>query len=689
MGVKGLFSLLANEPSRFGSQWLTDLDSDVHIYIDGPALHHHLIECFQRKSGLPPSIHLSSLDKSSVTVSPCTIYKLTRAFFEQLRLSTSNNSKIHLVCDGVASLHKGKQQIERITENCELFNQAARSFINEASSRTYHVPHLWGEDAMIEAAESDACEKQLVHFAPSEAESFIAEKVATTKERSIVFSNDSDFLVFGVAFVPLHSLEYRATENEKTVIMGWEYTKTQFIAAYPELDEPKNEDSFVVMATMAALSGCDYYLPTHHQRRIASARNIIVNSDIGGLRQKHRNDPTAKFTLLAVLRYIIHFRSQNKVAWMKRMVKAIVSSEGGKDLLVKEQELHQALASIRSSYLGTDIRRLEEGLPANRMVELKRILLQNKFYCKPLMELCEGAPDNERFRNRKSKGKGKSKKKGQKKHVDASDGIMNRTREGASKSYWMSKKFVLCRDNLYAYLALKYPAFVTLKDDASTESVVTEYCRAGGSNNITVQEFQTAIPNSNGGINRFEGRFIYDAIEIFVSEHDEKKKRLSMECVGRLSPSYYYLFYMALLLESRNDLLVLLTISLVPTRMPHNQKKQKEPFDRKEYIKSVGRLQIAALQTKIVFDALTCFGDNDGVEFQQSFSPRFFFCDKILLTSWSIVAELDASEFDEWENNESIMTEIREKVKRAFLTRSYALDDVVDSIWTTWCKLNA
>jgi hypothetical protein len=681
MGVKGLYSLLANEPSRFGRQWSTDLDTDVDIYIDGPALHHHLIHIFQRRTNLPPSISLKSLDYSSAIVSPCTIYKLTRVFFAQLLEATSKNSRIHLVCDGVASVHKGKQQVERIANNCELFDQATRNFINGRWG-TYHVPHLWGEDAMVEAADADACEKLHLHFAPSEAESFIANMIARKSDgkESVVLSNDTDFLVFGVAFVPLQSLEYRSLENYQTILMGWEYTRPQFIAAYPELDEIENEESFIVTTTMAALTGCDYYLPTHLQRRISSARNVIVNSNIGGLRQRHRNDPTAKFTLLAVLRYIVHFRSQNKEDWMKKMIKSIVTSEGETDKLVREHDLMKALESIRSAYQGNDIGQLENGLVINKMVELNRLLLQKKIYCKSVMELCEGAGRGDRPNKRTSKSKGKKKKKGPKDDAHSPNEIHNRIGEGGSM--WMSEKFVLCRDQLYSYLAQQYPPFALSVDGCN--NIVTEYCRAGGSENVTYKEFQAIIPDHHVGMNSSKGQsFIQDKIRIIAPGLDEENQILLEECVGQLSPMYHYLLYISLLLDSKVDVLFLLAMALIPCRTIHRQKEYQTLSDRKEYVQSLGRLQIAAQHAKLIFDAITCFGGSMGADFERNFSPRKIFCDEHLLASWSIIAELNEHKMDE-----SILGEIKQCVKRTFQTRAYALDEVVDSIWITWLTLN-
>jgi len=189
MGVKGLYSLLSNEPSRFGYQWSstdslansTSVNRD--IYIDGPALHHHLIHCFRVGSGLPPSFEKKDLENypSNGVLSPYIVYALTRAFTSQLVASMHDSdsincasTKIIFVFDGVAPVCKEEQQVERIKENCLVYDTATRFYLKKQDdNKIFHTTHLFSEDAMIEAVEDEEKTTKAgieIHHAQFEAE---------------------------------------------------------------------------------------------------------------------------------------------------------------------------------------------------------------------------------------------------------------------------------------------------------------------------------------------------------------------------------------------------------------------------------------------------------------------------------------------------------------------------------------
>ena len=105
-----------------------------------------------------------------------------------------------------------------------------------------------------------------------------------------ILANDTDFLVYpsSPGFISFKSLEIQK-ENGITRLSGIEYTRQQFLGAFLPNAEAVQED---VMPVIAALVGCDYVLNEKSQRVLCSAMNQIVRSDIGGLRQKARNNPT-------------------------------------------------------------------------------------------------------------------------------------------------------------------------------------------------------------------------------------------------------------------------------------------------------------------------------------------------------------------------------------------------------------
>ena len=681
MGVKGLYSLLANEPSRFGRQWSTDKDADIEIYVDAPALHHHFIETVQKRYNLPPSISIKDLDYASAIVSPCTIYKLTRAFCAQLLQAISKDSIIHFVFDGVASVHKEKQQVARVSENCELFDQAARSFIN-SKWNTYHVPHLWGEDALIEAVETDTCDRLSVHFAPSEAESYIADMIGGNADnlRPIVLSNDSDFLIYGVSFVPLHSLEYRSLEGVD-ILMGWEYSKEQFMAAHPQLDIGCDQSRFTIFTALAALAGCDYNLPSKLQRRISSARNIILNSNIANIRLRYRNVPTAKFTLIAVLKYIIHFCTHAKEKWMDKMIQSIVAAEGEKDKLAREYDLVAALEAIRNIYKGEEGESVDGASPASSMVELNRLLLQKILHCKPLIEICEGAKNKESAKKRKSKGK-KKKKGSTNSEVENPGELYDRVGEGGS--LWMSAEFVRCRDQLYAFLARHCPSFRDVPSDSCSNHVI-EYCRSGGGNNVTYKGFKAAIPDHCDGMisnDNYGHSHVQDIINMIAPDLDEENLSLVENCFNQSPPKYRYLIFAMLLLDSDIDVMFLMTTILMSDKAIHKQKLFTTISKRKEYTESLGRIQIALQHIKFTNDAVTTFGKYPSMKNIRGLSPRHIFCDEHLLASWSIINESNENEFDD-----EFLVAIRHSINRSFRNKSTLLDERIDPIWSLWLKL--
>ena len=66
-----------------------------------------------------------------------------------------------------------------MTVNCTVFDEAARLFVNgEERGKRFHVPHLFGEEAMCEALETLSLEdvnqdRISIHFADFEAETDI------------------------------------------------------------------------------------------------------------------------------------------------------------------------------------------------------------------------------------------------------------------------------------------------------------------------------------------------------------------------------------------------------------------------------------------------------------------------------------------------------------------------------------
>ena len=696
MGVKGLYTLLSNEPSRFGQRLLISQSTpDVDIYIDAPALHHHLIHCYQRRINLPPLLNFRDLDKSTSTigiVSPCTIFQLSKAFIRHLLDTCSSNSRVHCVFDGVASQLKEKQQLERIKENCSVFDQASRSFVNANANginkrgNNYHIPHLFGEDAMLEAIELEAAQSKSqsqstrihIHFAEAEAESFIADMVSKSRgetESAVILSNDSDFLVFPsvASFVPLHSLEYTTSEDGKSVLMGWEYKREKFVAAYPEFQGKDRNDAFCVMTTMAALAGCDYNLSPTLQRRISSGRNVIVNSNIGGLRQRDRNDPSARGALLAVLRYISHFRRTNTIKdWLFNMADSIASAEGTKDVAQRRCDFLEALSDIRNVYAGVGDKGnqivLDNIKCEDNMVDLKRLLLQRKFYCKPIMELCEGAR-HQVSKARKTKGK---KRKNDRLSVQT----CIEGRIGSGGSLWMESIFVECRDRVYEFIANKHGC------NEGDENDIIEHCRSGGSNQLSYKGYQVAVESDNSQSSE-DSTFRDTILQMIGGAESGNEGTLLGTHLEGTCQEHHFIAFASLLLKDATDALMLITLALAPKESIHRQKEFHTIMQWKEYMVSNGRIQIALYHTGLIIDAAIALGGVDGevAAAERYFSPRNVLCDERLLAAWSIVSEVR-----EHEINDEILGTIKGRWNRSFHTQCHDWSDDIDTIWNCWLE---
>lgn len=689
MGVKGLYTLLSNEPSRFGQRLIISHSTpDVEIYIDAPALHHHLIHCYRQRINLPPFLKLRDLDGGSTSgiVSPCTIFQLSKAFIRHLLDTCSSNSRVHCVFDGVASQLKEKQQLERIRENCSVFNQASTSFVHGKRGNTYHIPHLFGEDAMLEAIELEAAQSTRIHihFAEAEAESFIADMLSKSRgegetENAVILSNDSDFLVFPsvTSFVPLHSLEYTTLEDGASVLMGWEYKRESFVAAYPQFQGKDDNDVFGVMTTMAALAGCDYHLPTTLQRRISSGRNVIVNSNIGGLRQKNRNDPSARGALLAVLRYISHFRRTDTEEWLFNMADSIALAEGTNDVAQRRCDFLEALSRIRNVYAGIGDKGNHSVLDSmkceNNMVDLNRLLLQRKFYCKPVMELCEGAR-HQASKARTTKGK-KRKNDRQSIHTCVEDRI------GSGGSLWMESIFVECRDRVYEFLANRHGCNEGGVNDLPVINII-EHCRSGGFKQLSYKGYQVEVKSENFQSSQ-DSTFRQTILQMIGGVGISNEVTLLGTHLEGMRQEHQFIAFASLLLKEPTDALMLITLALAPKSSIHRQKEFHTIMQWNEYMVSNGRIQIALYHTGLIIDAVIALGNVDGemAAAQRYFSPRNVLCDERLLAAWSIVCEVRENDF-----NDDILGTIKDRWNSSFRIQSHDWGDDIDNIWNCWLE---
>lgn len=678
MGVKGLSSYLSTEPTRFGRQRIITKGDNVQIYIDMPALHHHFIDCFQKRASPPPSFNMRDLDMPTTGIcSPCTVFKLTLAFFRHLLKTISVESKIYCVFDGMASDTKQKQQIERMTVNCTIFDEAARLFVNgEERGKRFHVPHLFGEEAMCEALETLALEdinqdRISIHFADFEAETYISDIM--NAQDSVIFSNDSDFLVYPKiqSFMPFHSIEYSILSDGSDSIMGWEYTKNQFLAAHTNLLGINYEDSLLIMTTVAALAGCDYTLEPSLQRRIASARNIVVKSNVGGLRQRDRNDPSAKNTLISVIRYVSHFRRSNDEKWMLKMADKIALEEGRKDATERASSLVEALYAINQIYAGKEYHQNDNtlqksGLQRN-LAEIFRILNQQKFYCKPMLEVCQRSKTEKQKR-----GRGRGKKKGQKK---ASNEENVQDRRGLGSSLWMKESFVECRDRLYGFILGRGDKGEAGNGDTSFE--ITELCRSGISDQVTFKKYTFEISPWSESLPKEMSDVLLNLMG---------NESISSTDIDRLGCRQKFILYACLLLESQLDVIILLVVSLAP-RGRHRQKEYHTLMHWQEFVQCNARLVLSLYHAQLAIDSVNFLSSVNQDSILPSISLHQIFCDERFLVAWEILSETMAKDTSDLLLDDFDLEFVKSKWNRAFKTDSRDWTDThIDNVWNLWKK---
>eukprot|EP00957_Ditylum_brightwellii_P204028 15337279-Ditylum_brightwellii.AAC.1 len=138
MGIKGIYSLLQEDPNRFGSSFVasssssSSSSSNVILYIDGPALHHHILSSFKGDTATGIICGLSKL------------YHATQEFAHLLHASTQAK-EIHVIMDGVSSPWKRDCQVSRMEERARVCSSVATSLTQclEKKKEEIVADYLW------------------------------------------------------------------------------------------------------------------------------------------------------------------------------------------------------------------------------------------------------------------------------------------------------------------------------------------------------------------------------------------------------------------------------------------------------------------------------------------------------------------------------------------------------------------
>lgn len=646
MGVKGLSSYLKNEPSRFGRR-VSLKDRSGIIFIDGPAFHYYLIHSICKKSLPPSSETMVDLDDSPVgIVSPRAIFNLSSEFFLYLFSIIDEQCEVHLVFDGIASSYKENNQILRIQESCNLYDETVRAFIRNEQVKRPIVSHLFGEDAIANAIQNIKEPRLKIFHAQGEAETFIYTATQDLIDMDVlVLSSDSDFLLFpGIpGYVPWQSMEYTADG-----IDGWEYTRTQFLAAHPDLSDSNASMEFRGMICIAAFCGCDYTLEPRLQKRLKSAQTIILKSNIGGLKSKDRFKPSFKNIALSVLRYVAYFKKKFKMDWYHEMMSAIVNAESSKiSLECRLEDLHEALEQIYIVYKGDEE---GNGRPKEVSSELRRIISLQKLYCKPVLELYKIDKDA----NIKSDTE-----------EHQSNGVKMRSNQGV----WMDPRFSSCRDRIYSLLSTKYPK---LRD-----SIITEFTRSGGYGQVSLRviEKSTSVRDNN-----FD---FHHTAQLLCSLCVPSTDDTIVLCSNYLHqlPSYLHgAFLASMMLEQERHVLFLYLLILIFPKDHNISTSIDPPRDRCEYIKALGKCNLAIFHIKLAKEAILCIDNSsrlDNVEFQYC----DIFSDRKAAIIWNVI--------EEYENNFNYHIEnISESLHQSKHIHPVNNVDDIRLLWDAWSKTN-
>jgi hypothetical protein len=777
MGVKGLHSLLSDDPRRFGVRWTLGADGandgdnvSTIVYIDGPALLHHLLAAY-------PSLLVGRRDSASTMsmppvgdnmpsclfgqVSPEAVYVMAQSFV--ISLVAAGISEVHLVRDGLASEHKSEAQMSRLADACRRADLAARQLARWAddtamaltndsrSIGAWDVPHLFAEMALeevfLDLMTAAGCDREdqnessgpfFLHRAHGEAEGYICHLIEQRriyrepekmkcKEEIIILSNDTDMFVYNVpCFVPLHSLRFeQVTSTARCVITGWKYCRAKFLAAFPNLVPrfANNEgESFATMAAVSALAGNDYRLPQKYRTALSTARAQIIQSDIGGLRRRERNAPTAKGTVTAVIRFVGHFASrdkrlsaaviatdasssaENKSGWMRQLASAAAPDGKGKD--VRECDLFEALCLVQKIYSDdatVDKESLMSWLPDINNTEIERLVHRSSFFCRVVIEAFghshRGANKTKKRRVVNTKRNQKAGKKRRK-----SDGDDDNEVECSSKSIWRASEFVRLRESLYDVLA-HYLRNIAQNGCLSLTSV-QECCRVGMEDFKATHTYIPSPPDclTKGSRCRDMLDYCFAHDDRMLHEHAPSDNPLAIGILSRsleeLPNQLWPVFLTAMLLSTPNHVLLMFLVASAPKGLSFSSNDTHQSFGGD--VRDVAlKLQVAMYHSNLVVDGIMLFfpsdaADRDVVVRLETIRPSLFFRDAVLSALWGIIVagkvESDVQcDIGEDDKLDAVLASIKRRLET--VDGQVGLDEWISSVSLLWehyllCKCN-
>ncbi|KAI2501272.1 hypothetical protein MHU86_13216 [Fragilaria crotonensis] len=224
MGIRGAWSLVSNDPRRFGEPWeCRAVESSV--WIDGPSLIYFL--ALQPKFDEIATFHGHYNQRGQA--SPASIHRRTNNFITVMsRLA----KEVHVVMDGLCAPRKIPTQIARMKVAAHQADDAARS---TSTTRNCKVISILAEWTMVNTILKMATTNDNLYLhrpATGEAEAYIDEKLSRLDDTHgvAIFSNDTDFFVYAncPGFVPFSSPPIHPNRGRPTNTVRFSLPVQQF-----------------------------------------------------------------------------------------------------------------------------------------------------------------------------------------------------------------------------------------------------------------------------------------------------------------------------------------------------------------------------------------------------------------------------------------------------------------------------
>lgn len=513
MGIHGARSLMDADPARYSETFTWECDDRG----SPPNPNQTLGLLIDAKSVL---YHVVLKQENVLYASPATVYECCGAYFTKLIQVVGRHGGVHVFFDGLAPEHKIPSQIKRMGEHASSGDKLARGDI----TGSVKLLHNLAEWAFVEAVQRLYLlfPDRLSMHRPSigEAEAHINHWLVqhpSTYSTVAIISEDSDFLVYESCpgFIPPSTIHF-SRQKGKQSFQGQHYLRDKFIRAF--LGESTKDTT--VMTAIAALAGCDYTLSDKEQNQVLGIiRKRVASSDLGGLRPKSRNNPSASSTLTAILRLVAHYKAKTGGNWLHHLCKDFADPVAN-DAQFAIQSIHEVYYYTIQTSPSPDFD-ISPG-----MVEVRRLLQYGMVYCYPIVETFRTKPDTESSHG----SRGNIKDPALTQHHYSPGGVhahalipsppLSTQLEMwiSRSSIWHFPHFRQIRARLYSYIRLQVyhsrcPSNIPPGDfwTKSSEPTIEEVVRVNSGPKCTVERTLLTVPDHSIMSAMFDARMLLEA----------------------------------------------------------------------------------------------------------------------------------------------------------------------------------